>query len=94
MEFGDRVGEEHPANILVRGVPVLLVPMSGAAHPDNTTGSPLRVAQVGQPLNDLAESFGRTTSSPLKSALAALTISSSASSSLIRRRALASSSGS
>ena len=87
MELGDGVGQKNPAHGLIRGMSGTLVPMGGAIHPDHATGGPLRVAQVGQSLNDRAESFGRTTSSPLKSALAFLTSSSSASRSLMRRRA-------
>ena len=94
MEFGDGVCQENPAHGLVRGMSGSLVPTGRAAHPDYATGSPLRVAQVGQSLNDLAEPFGRTTSSPLKSALAFFTSSSSASRSLMRCRARANSSGS
>ena len=73
MEIGDGVTQEHPPDISIGGVTSLLAVEGGAVHPNHPTGGPLRVAQVAQPFDDLAEPFGRTTSSPLKSALAALT---------------------
>ena len=94
MELGDGVGQENPTHSRVRGMSGPLVPIGGAAHPDDTTGSSLRVAQIGQSSNDRAEPFGRTTSSPLNKALAALTSPSPASRSLMRGRARANSSGS
>ena len=63
---------------------MLLQEVRGAVEADDPTGRTLGEAQVAQPLDDRAEDFGRTTSSPLKRALAALTISSSLSRSLMR----------
>ena len=78
MEFGDRVTQQHPSDVSVGGVTSLLVMKGGAVHSDHPTCRPLRVTQIGQPFDDLAEPFGRTTSFPLKRSLAALTSSSSA----------------
>jgi len=85
---GDHVTQQQAAHLGVRGHTDLLVVEGGAVESNEPAGGTFRVAQLDQTSNDWAEPFGRTISWPLNSALAAFTISSSVSSSLIRRRAL------
>jgi hypothetical protein len=84
MELLDGVGEQDATDVAIGGVSGLLLAIGGTVDADDTTGSSLGEAQLAQASNDWAESFGRITSSPLKRAAAAFTISSSDSRSLIR----------
>jgi len=84
MELGDRVRQEHPAHLSVRRMAGSLISIRRATDSNDATRRPLRVTQVDQSADDLAEPFGRTTSLPLKRSLAALTNSSSSSRSLMR----------
>jgi len=81
MDVGDQPTEEQSADLAIRGDAVLELVEARARDAGNPTGHPFGVAQVAQVFGDLAPPFGLMGSSPLKSALAALTASSSASSS-------------
>lgn len=77
--------EPHAADLAVaRNVELVLV-VGRARHAHEPTGDAFAVAQVAQRLGNLAPAFGLIGSSPLKIAAAARVISSSASSSSIRR---------
>ena len=87
VQLGHHVGEQQAAHVTVRGMTMLLSEVRRSVKADNPTRGTLGEAQVAQPFDDRAEDFGRTTPSPLNSALAAFTSSSSSSNSLMRRRA-------
>ena len=86
MGIGDGVGEQQAADLAVIGLAELDVVVGRAVEADDLTGEALGVAQVVQPSDNLELAFGSTAPSS-KRALAAFTALSSASSSLMRRRA-------
>jgi hypothetical protein len=89
VDVGDGVGEQQAADLAVVRPAELDVVVGGAVQADYLAGEPLGVAQVVQPSDNLELSFGPAPPSSNK-ALAAFTALSSASSSLIRRRACSS----
>ena len=93
MDVGDGVGQQEATDLAVVGLSELDVVVGGAIEADDLTGEALGVAQVVQPSDNLELPFGSAPPSS-KRALAALTALSSASSSLIRRRAARSGSAS
>ena len=86
VDVGDGVGEQQAADLAVVGLAELDVVVGRAVEADDLTGEALGVAQVVQPSDNLELPFGSTAPSS-KRALAAFTALSSASSSLMRRRA-------
>ena len=93
MDVGDGVGQQEATDLAVVGLSELDVVVGRAVEADDLAGEALGVAQVVQPSDNLELAFGSAPPSS-KSALAALTALSSASSSLIRRRAARSGSAS
>ncbi len=93
VDIGDRVGQQQPTDLAVVGLAELDVVVGRAIETDDPTGKTLGVAQVVQPSDNLELPFGSAPPSS-NSALAALTTFSSASRSLIRRRAAANGSAS
>ena len=86
VDVGDGVGQKKATDLAVVGLSELDVVVGRAVETDDRTASTLGVAQVVQPSDNLELPFGSTAPSS-KIALASLTILSSASSSLMRRRA-------
>ncbi len=86
MDVRNGVREQEAPDLAVVGLAELDVVIGGAIEADELAGEALGVAQVVQPSDNLEPAFGSAPPSS-KSALAALTALSSASSSLTRRRA-------
>ncbi len=86
VDVGNGVGQQEASDLAVVGLAELDVVIGGAIEAHDLTGPALGVAQVVQPSDNLDLPFGSAAPSS-KRALAALTILSSASSSLTRRRA-------
>jgi hypothetical protein len=86
MDVGDRIGQHQTAYLAVGRPMVLDVVVRRAAQPDDPARDSFGIAQVVQPSDNLELPFGSAAPS-VKSALAALTSFSSASSSMMRRRA-------
>ena len=86
VNVGNGVSQQQPADPAIGGLANLFV-VGRAVETDKLASRSLGIAQVVQPSDNLELPFGSTSPSS-KSALAALTISSSASSSLIRCRAV------
>jgi hypothetical protein len=93
VDVRDGIREQQAANLAVVGLSELDVVVARAVKADDLTGKALGVAQVVRPSDNLELPFGSTAPSS-KSALAAFTALSSASSSLMRRRACKSGSAS
>ena len=89
VDVGDGVGEQQPADLQVAGLAELDGVVGRAVQAGYLAGEPLGVAQVVQSSDNLELSFGLAPPSSNR-ALAAFTAFSSASSSLIRRRACSS----
>jgi hypothetical protein len=86
VDVGDGVGQKEATDLAVVGLSELDVVIGRAIEADDLTGPTLGVTQVVQSSDNLELPFGSVAPSS-KRALAALTILSSASSSLTRRRA-------
>jgi hypothetical protein len=89
VDAGDGIGEQQPADLAVVGLAELDGVAGRAVQADQPAGVALGVAQVVRPPDDLELPFGLAAPSS-NSALAAFTALSSASGSLIRRRACSS----
>lgn len=87
VDISDGIGQQEPADLAVVGFAELDVVVARAVQTHGGAGAPFGVTQVVQPSDNLEPPFGSICSSWSKIALAAFVISSSASSSLIRRRA-------
>src|SRR5580700_2909535 len=94
VDVGDEAAEEEPTDLAVARHVVLELVEARARDAGDPARDALVVAQIAQALGNLAPPFGLTGSSPLNRATAALTASSSASSSAMVRCAWASSSAS
>jgi hypothetical protein len=93
VDVGDGIGEQQAADLAVVGLAELDVVVRRPVQADQPAGEPLGVAQVAQPSDNRELPFEPTAPSSNR-AVAAFTALSSASSSLIRRRARSSGSAS
>jgi hypothetical protein len=93
VNVSDRIGQQQAADLAVGGLAELDVVVGRAVQADQLAGEPLGVTRVVQPSDNLELSVGEAPPSSNR-ALAAFTALSSASSSLIRRRACSSGSAS
>jgi hypothetical protein len=87
VQVGDRVAEQRVTDLAVAGLAELDVVVGAERQPRHPTSGPFGVAQVTQPSNNPELPFGSAGSPSSNRALAALTSLSSASRSLIFRRA-------
>jgi hypothetical protein len=86
VDVGDRVGQQDMTDLAISRPVMLDLVVRGATQPDHFARDPFGVAQVVQSSDNLELSFGSTAPSS-NSALAVRTNFSSASSSMMRRRA-------